>query len=80
MFNSNFSTMFEVILGELVGLVLEGNLLVLVVSQFDDDFFHVFDPVVMFEVVAKHLEDDFAERKKIFIGFEVLILLRKPII
>lgn len=72
--------MFEVILGELVGLVLEGNLLVLVVSQFDDDFFHVFDPVVMFEVVAKHLEDDFAERKKIFIGFEVLILLRKPII
>ena len=80
MFNSNFSTMFEVILGELVGLVLEGNLLVLVVSQFDDDFFHVFDPVVMFEVVAEHLEDDFAERKKIFIGFEVLILLRKPII
>ena len=72
--------MFEVILGELVCLVLEGNLLVLVVSQFDDDFFHVFDPVVMFEVVAKHLEDDFAERKKIFIGFEVLILLRKPII
>lgn len=72
--------MFEVILGELVGLVLEGNLLVLVVSQFDDDFFHVFDPVVMFEVVAEHLEDDFAERKKIFIGFEVLILLRKPII
>ena len=72
--------MFEVILGELVCLVLEGNLLVLVVSQFDDDFFHVFDPVVMFEVVAEHLEDDFAERKKIFIGFEVLILLRKPII
>lgn len=40
--------------------------------------FHAFDSRLMFVVVAKHFEDDFEERKKVFFGLKLPQLATIP--
>ena len=67
--------MLQIVFRKFMGLIHFRDWLIFIISEFDNNFFHIFDPGVMLEVIIEHFKNNFAEGEEILIGFKILVLL-----